>query len=604
MRRTRQRRSNRLANQPTPCSSSSLLPFLFLALVFALGASACTGETPDTPAEKIIGIHVGRRESRVGGVKDGKITIFTGDAENAANVPCAVAWTDEEGGLVVGEAALRSDSPNLLPAVLDMGQKFSSSQGSVPGEETAIRYTLQNNRPAIQTTINKTTHTFHPEEIYAPLLTALLHIAETEIGPNITSAVISLPPGLTETDRESISSAGNLAGLPIIRQMNETTSTLLALGLDEISYDRERYALMFDMDGAHAFDLSIVEIDMGVMDTLAQYYTGLLMEIAGDSQTHFGQGAEDGPGEEEILDLTGVYIPHDTHIDPARGSLDAIDEVLRRANLSIGDLTDIVFSGDGAQYEGIPGRVEEYLTPSLSGLNEKDNEIPALNVANSPILPLAPIWGASLLASRMVEEDWVPCCCSTSRPALGVGVNGGEVIEIIPSCADLPVRGSEVFPGSCNASTSHNSTLVQIFFRNQPVVDYHAMIEFGEFYTPDTAVTDVLLTEVEVPTFCGQGQEEPRIEVEMFLSRQMELVIKVTSLAGEGGRIGEEVVLSFPDPGFACGRERGFPRNYTVSLNQGVDLEARYQVDLRGFVGGVRAQRPVLAKTDVYTPWP
>jgi len=475
--------------------------------------------------------------------------------------------------------------------LISCSQNFNAPQGKASSaEETApkslIAYTLKDSKPALEVHTNNTRATFHPEEIYAPLLSELLHIAETELGPNITAAVVTLPHGATETDRASIAAAGTLAGLPIFRLMNETTGTLLALGLDEISYDKDRYALMFHM--AEGFDLSVVEIDMGVVDTIASHKTrGKGGNLESDAYTAmlFAMLTSD---PEDILSIVDGVVPF-MNADLGLGARRAVDEVLLKANLTNGEITDLIFSGDSAIYPDVLDDIERYISHNDddgpdTGTREQD-----LNVGNSIMLAQAPVWGSVVLASRMMEEDWLPCCCSTTRPPIGIGISGGDVVEIIRSCEDLPVRASQVFTASCN---EYGSTLMQVYMRDIPYVDYHAMMELGDAYEPETEITDILLAEFDLPISCRRGRKPPTIEVEMFLSRQMELVVKAT----ERKKKAEAVTLTFPYPGFECGQERDVSRNYTLcSSDEETDLAWRYQRDLRQFVGGGRAQKPVLA---------
>ncbi|KAL2827469.1 Hsp70 protein-domain-containing protein [Aspergillus pseudoustus] len=613
MRTSRPRRLNRIARS----HSSSPLSLLFLTLLLALSASACLGNASEEPPEEsmcplcpvllrrtepapltppVIGIHLGRSESRVGGIKDGKITIFTGHGTDAIHVPSVVAWTDE--GLVVGQAARQAinaakDTPDLFAAALDISQKFNASQdrnsgGGQATPNSPISYTLKDSKPALEVHTNSTRHTFLPEEIYASLLTELVRIAEPEIGPNITSAVVALPHGATEADRDSIAAAGTLAGLPIMR-INETTATMIALGLDEISYEKERLALFFDM--AEGFDLSVVEADMGVMDTIASHKTagkGGNLESGEYSAMLMAMLTSD---PEDILKIVENVVPF-MNADLGLGGRRAVDEVLRKANLTKDEITDLIFSGGSSLYKDVQDEIERYIVTNDDGTSRKD-----LNVGSTIMLAQAPVWGSVVLASRRMDLDWLPCCCTTTRPPIGIGVPGGDVVEIIPSCSDLPVRASEIFTASCN---KHGSTLIQVYMRDIPYVDYHAMIELGDAYEPWTTITDILLAEFDLPTSCRIGSKPPKIEVEMFLSRQMELVVKATERQSRE----QGVTLTFPYPGFECGQERDVPRNYTLCSSNpeaGTDLEWRYQRELRQLVGGGRAQKPVIARRDEFT---
>ncbi|KAL2836756.1 Hsp70 protein-domain-containing protein [Aspergillus pseudodeflectus] len=595
MRRTRTHRSNRILTRP------SLLSIIFLTLLFALSARACVGNTPDESSEKIIGIHLGRTESRVGGVKDGRIVVFP-EGEGGydpARIPSLVSLTEK--GLVVGEEARSAGGPDLFKAVLEIGDYIPTPENPNPSPkqppQTGIEFVLdKTSHPAVQVTLNNATHTISPPAIYATLLTSLRSIAEDSLGAGITGAVISLPRGATDRDRSFIGRAGALIGLPIVRQQNETTSTILALGLDEESYGTDRYALMFDLDGdAEEMHLRLVEIDMGVVDTIAAHSVAEIAGSIGDAEYMDDAVAEDLSAilKTEAMGSVGSLV----NAALARSGQRAIDELLRKANFTRNEITDLIFTGDAAFYPKMQDSIEAYLTrahvQSAAGDGTSTGARNEINVANSMTLSAAPIWGAALTAYRMMVEDWVPCCCSTRRPPIEVSVGGGgDVVEVIPACQDVPILLSEVVEGKCDDDDS-GQTKIQVVMRDVPSVDYHAQFELGDAYVANETISDILVAEFNLPTACDPDTPVA-IEIEMLLSRQMELRVKATDRKSNESRL-----LTVPYLNSECGAKgRDAPRQYSLEIAApaGSSLEAEYQRDLRGLVGGSSGQKKVLAR--------
>ncbi|KAL2784382.1 Hsp70 protein-domain-containing protein [Aspergillus keveii] len=613
MRKTRAHRSNRIATHP----STSILTITFLTFLFALGARACPGNSiPDEFSEKIIGIHLGRTESRVGSAKDGGIVVFPGEegGHEHGKIRSVVKLT-EGGVLVAGEGAKSAGGPDLFSAVLGISGYFPTSEDGDPSTKPpprGIEYVLNNkNHTEVQVTINDTKHTISPPDIYASLLMSLRSIAERTIGPDITGAVISLPRGASDKERSYIDYAGDLIGLPIIRQQNETTSTILALGLDEESYDSDRYALVFDLDmDADELHLSIIEMDMGVMDTIASHSVEGIGENLEDDEyvdMMLAQAAsldrdEDAPAEQDILAMAEAIGSVDdlVNADLAISARKALDELFVTAPIAINELTDLLFMGDSALYTKMQDSIEDYITQVQVQTRSADGDGTStstserqLNVANSPTLSSAPIWGAALSAYRMMAVDWVPCCCSTRRPPIGVAVAGGEFVEVIPGCQDVPLLSSNVLEGKCDDS---GQTAIKVVMRDVPSLDYHAQFELGDAYVANDTITDILLAEFDLPTAACKVDSPVMIEIEMFLSRQMELIMRATDQ-----KTNEAQLLTIPYLDSECGAEdRDAPRKYSLEIDSGVPeyLEARYQRDLRGFVGGGHGQKKVLARRE------
>ncbi|KAL2819562.1 Hsp70 protein-domain-containing protein [Aspergillus cavernicola] len=542
------RRTNRNLRISLP-----FIPFIPLLVFFllVLPARACPEETRKDSKDKLIGIHLGPEYSRVGVVHNSHLKVLDGH-DGRSFMPSRVVAT--ETGLVVGNTATYIDGPNLFHAARHMSG-FTIGDPSQAEASGPISYITKDGRQVIQVEVNGTHHTFTPEEIYAPLLTEMRNIAEPRIAGNITGAVVTIPQSFGDTDRECIRNAGRLANLPIIRQVPESNAIIFSLGLDELSYESDRYVVLYDIDDN--VDVSVVEIDMGVMDRLATVRRPVIRKV---------------PDEAETLPVYEGE-PHALHQQELGGNNDlfelsmaALTTALENAGLQKENITDFIFTKWTGSFPNVQERVAEYFSEA--------------RITSSPYLDKAGVWGATLVSGWMQEGALVPCCCWTSHPPIGIRTPDG-VVEVISPCQKLPTYNTTSFAASC----TDNQTLIQVYMRDIPPLGYHAMFELGDQYVSDTTVDDIVLGEFYLPTPCRANKEALEIEVSVLVTRQSVLqVTAVNKLTKEAG------MVTFPNTNFECGNEQRFSaRDYTYS-SAGMDLELGYWREGKSFVvrGGIR----------------
>jgi heat shock protein 1/8 len=211
-----------------------------------------------------IGIDLGTTYSCVGFYRDGKVEIIANDQGNRTTASW-VAFTDEE--RLIGDAAKSQATNNPRNTVFDakrlIGRKFSD-----PITQSEIkRYPFKvvndgNDRPKIEVTFKGETKQLYPEEISAAVLVRMKEIAESYLGQPIHNAVVTVPAYFNDAQRQSTKDAGVIAGLNILRIINEPTAAAIAYGLDK---QGERNVLIFDLGGG-TFDVSVLTIDDGVFE--------------------------------------------------------------------------------------------------------------------------------------------------------------------------------------------------------------------------------------------------------------------------------------------------------------------------------------------------
>lgn len=197
-----------------------------------------------------IGIDLGTTYSCVGVWKNGRVEIIANDQGNRTT-PSYVAFTDTE--RLVGDSAKNQASMNPKNSVFDakrmIGRKYDDDH--VQSDMKLWPYKVVNdgnNRPKVEVTFKSEEKTFYPEEISAMVLSKMKETAETYLGEKVTDAVITVPAYFNDACRQATKDAGVIAGLNVLRIINEPTAAAIAYGLDKKG-EKEKNVLIFDCGG-------------------------------------------------------------------------------------------------------------------------------------------------------------------------------------------------------------------------------------------------------------------------------------------------------------------------------------------------------------------
>ncbi len=215
---------------------------------------------------KILGIDLGTTNSCMAIMDGGEPTVLE-NSEGARTTPSVVAFT-KSGERLVGQAAKRQAVTNPQNTVFSvkrfMGRKFDE----VREEEHRVPYKIvkaANGDAHIQVQVGGETKTFSPPEISAMILAKLKADAEAKLGETITQAVITVPAYFNDSQRNATKDAGKIAGLEVLRIINEPTAASLAYGLDK---KKDEKIAVYDLGGG-TFDISVLEIGDGVFEVKA-----------------------------------------------------------------------------------------------------------------------------------------------------------------------------------------------------------------------------------------------------------------------------------------------------------------------------------------------
>src|ERR1700758_5223353 len=268
---------------------------------------------------KVLGIDLGTTNSCMA-VMEGGDPVVLENSEGARTTPSIVAFT-KSGERLVGQAAKRQAVTNPQNTVFSikrfMGRKFDE----VHEEQKRVPYKIvkaSNGDAHIQVTANSETKTFSPPEISAMILGKLKADAEAKLGEKITQAVITVPAYFNDSQRNATKDAGKIAGLEVLRIINEPTAASLAYGLDK---KKDEKIAVYDLGGG-TFDISVLEIGEGVFEVKAT-----------NGDTHLGGDDWDN----KIMDWIIAEFRTETGIDVSKQSdaLQRIKEEAEKAKIAL-----------------------------------------------------------------------------------------------------------------------------------------------------------------------------------------------------------------------------------------------------------------------------
>nr|CAG8493763.1 6435_t:CDS:2 [Entrophospora candida] len=235
-----------------------------------------TEEKAEKVEGKAVGIDLGTTYSCVGVWQNDRVEIIANDQGNRTT-PSYVAFTDTE--RLIGDAAKNQVAMNPFNTVFDakrlIGRRFNEPEVQSDMKHWPFKVVDKATKPYIQIEYKGETKQFTPEEISSMVLTKMRETAEAFLGTKVKNAVVTVPAYFNDSQRQATKDAGMIAGLNVLRIINEPTAAAIAYGLDKKTVG-ERNVLIFDLGGG-TFDVSLLTIEDGIFEVKA---------TAGD--THLG----------------------------------------------------------------------------------------------------------------------------------------------------------------------------------------------------------------------------------------------------------------------------------------------------------------------------
>jgi len=213
---------------------------------------------------KVVGIDLGTTNSVVAAIEGGQPNVIT-NTEGLRTTPSIVAYTKKQ-ELLVGQIAKRQAVINPENTFFSVKRFIGSKENEISQDAKQLPYkVLKDSNGNIKINCSSLNKEFSPEEISAQVLRKLIGDASTYLGQEVTQAVITVPAYFNDSQRQATMDAGKIAGIEVLRIINEPTAASLAYGLDK---KQNETILVFDLGGG-TFDVSILEVGDGIFEVLS-----------------------------------------------------------------------------------------------------------------------------------------------------------------------------------------------------------------------------------------------------------------------------------------------------------------------------------------------
>nr|AFO70209.1 heat shock protein 70 [Hypena tristalis] len=423
-----------------------------------------------------VGIDLGTTYSCVGVFQHGKVEIIANDQGNRTT-PSYVAFTDTE--RLIGDAAKNQVAMNPNNTIFDakrlIGRKFEDATVQADMKHWPFKVISDGSKPKIQVEYKGETKKFAPEEISSMVLSKMKEVAEAYLGTTVRDAVVTVPAYFNDSQRQATKDAGAIAGLNVLRIINEPTAAALAYGLDK-NLQGERNVLIFDLGGG-TFDVSVLTIDEGslfeVRSTAGDTHLGgedfdnrLVNHLADEFKRKQRKDICNNPralrrlrtaaerakrtlssSTEATIEIDALYegIDFYTRVSRARfeelnadlfrATLEPVEKALNDAKLDKSAIHDVVLVGGSTRIPKIQSMLQSFFCGKKLNLSINPDEAVAYGAAVQ----------AAILSGEQHSKIQDVLLVDVAPLSLGIETAGGVMTKIIERNCKIPCKQTQTF---------------------------------------------------------------------------------------------------------------------------------------------------------------